>query len=448
MHTLIPAQLLLLAKNCPFPLYTVGGAVRDALAGQIAPQADWDLASPASDEAFAAAARACGFEVRAVYPATGTVKIEKDGVACEYTRFRSDTYVRGTHAPAAVAFTEDIAVDARRRDFCANAVYYDIARGKFCDPLGGIPDIEKKTLRTVAPARKVFGEDGLRLLRLARLAAQTGFTPDEDCMRGAAQNAALIRDIVPERIFHEMQLLLTADAKCGDRLAPYRGLCILRDTGVFAYIFPELARGDKMAQRKDFHDHDVLEHTFRCVRYAPPEIRWAALLHDCGKPLCMLRDGNFYAHPAEGARIAEETLVRLKAPVRLTEETKTLVLLHMRDFNLQMREGKVRREIVHAYPLLEKLFALKQADYSACKDDLSPAPSVVKWKRILEKMRREGVPFTLAMLAVNGRDMQALGKKGEEVGKTLSALQAFCIEDGRRNDRETLLARAKHVPNE
>ena len=63
-------------------------------------------------------------------------------------------------------------------------------------------------------------------------------------------------------------------------------------------------------------------------------------------------------------------------------------------------------------------------------------------------MRREGVPFTLAMLAVNGRDMQALGKKGEEVGKTLSALQAFCIEDGRRNDRETLLARAKHVPNE
>ena len=376
------------------------------------------------------------------------MKIEKDGVACEYTRFRSDTYVRGTHAPAAVAFTEDIAVDARRRDFCANAVYYDIARGKFCDPLGGIPDIEKKTLRTVAPARKVFGEDGLRLLRLARLAAQTGFTPDEDCMRGAAQNAALIRDIVPERIFHEMQLLLTADAKCGDRLAPYRGLCILRDTGVFAYIFPELARGDKMAQRKDFHDHDVLEHTFRCVRYAPPEIRWAALLHDCGKPLCMLRDGNFYAHPAEGARIAEETLVRLKAPVRLTEETKTLVLLHMRDFNLQMREGKVRREIVHAYPLLEKLFALKQADYSACKDDLSPAPSVVKWKRILEKMRREGVPFTLAMLAVNGRDMQALGKKGEEVGKTLSALQAFCIEDGRRNDRETLLARAKHVPNE
>ena len=233
-----------------------------------------------------------------------------------------------------------------------------------------------------APAGTVSGKDKLRLLRLARLAAQTGFTPDEDCMRGAAQNAALIRDIVPERIFHEMQLLLTADAKCGDRLAPYRGLCILRDTGVFAYIFPELARGDKMAQRKDFHDHDVLEHTFRCVRYAPPAIRWAALLHDCGKPLCMLRDGNFYAHPAEGARIAEETLVRLKAPVRLTEETKTLVLLHMRDFNLQMREGKVRREIVHAYPLLEKLFALKQADYSACKDDLSPAPSVVKWKRI------------------------------------------------------------------
>ena len=115
----------------------------------------------------------------------------------------------------------------------------------------------------------------------------------------------------------------------------------------------------------------------------------------------------------------------------------------MRDFDLKMREGKVRREIVQAYPFLEELLALRQADFSACKDDLSPAPSVLKWRRILAGMEREGVPFTLAMLAVNGRDMAAIGLRGERVGAALLALQNYCVEDGRRNTREALLARAK-----
>ena len=444
MNELIPQNLRFLAQKCAFPLYLVGGSVRDFLAGFPLRGADFDLASPASDEAFARAAEACGFTVRAVYPATGTVKIEDAaGIGYEYTRFRSDKYVRGIHTPAEICFTDDIARDARRRDFCADAVYYDIAADEYADPLGGIPDIRARVLRTVAPAEKVFGEDGLRLLRLARIAAQTGFSPDGACLAGAGKNAALIRDIVPERIFRELDLLLHADEKPGGADGPYRGLCILRKTGVFAHILPELARGDGMAQRADFHDHDVLEHSFRCVRYAPPTIRWAALLHDAGKPFCLLRDGNFHAHPEEGARIAEEILSRLKAPAKLTARTKELVALHMRDFDLKMREEKVRREIVRAYPFLEELFALRQADFSACKDDLSPAPSVLKWRRILAGMEREGVPFTLAMLAVNGRDMAALGLRGERVGAALLALQNYCVEDGRRNTREALLARAK-----
>ena len=444
MKKLLPKNLIKLASVCHIPLYIVGGAVRDHLAGYSLKDADWDLASAATDEEFCAAARACGFSVRAVYPATGTVKAEDpDGIGYEYTRFRSDKYVRGIHTPAEICFTDDIARDARRRDFCADAVYYDIAADEYADPLGGIPDIRARVLRTVAPAEKVFGEDGLRLLRLARIAAQTGFSPDGACLAGAGKNAALIRDIVPERIFRELDLLLHADEKPGGADGPYRGLCILRKTGVFAHILPELARGDGMAQRADFHDHDVLEHSFRCVRYAPPTIRWAALLHDAGKPFCLLRDGNFHAHPEEGARIAEEILSRLKAPAKLTARTKELVALHMRDFDLKMREEKVRREIVRAYPFLEELFALRQADFSACKDDLSPAPSVLKWRRILAGMEREGVPFTLAMLAVNGRDMAALGLRGERVGAALLALQNYCVEDGRRNRREALLARAK-----
>ena len=197
-----------------------------------------------------------------------------------------------------------------------------------------------------------------------------------------------------------------------------------------------------MAQRPDFHDYDVLEHSLRCVLYSAPAIRWAALLHDVGKPFCFARDNNFHAHPEEGARIAAHILARLKAPKKLAERTQELTRLHMRDFDMKMREGKVRREMVVSYPLLDDLFALRQADYSACKDDLSPAPGVEKWRRILAAMRAEGVPFTLKELALTGSDLLSLGIRGEKVGETLSALLLYCAQDGRRNTREALI---KHI---
>ena len=442
MREKLTKDLILLADACQEPLYLVGGSVRDYLSGTLSPFPDWDLASPMAENELLSAAEKCGFEVHAVYPATGTVKCkDTTGAEYEFTRFRSDTYVRGMHVPAGTEFTKDIKKDAVRRDFCANAVYYDVKAGKFVDPLGGIGDIKTKTLRTVAPAKKVFGEDGLRLMRLARIAAETGFAPDEECLARAKENCALIRDIVPERIFQELSRILHADGKAGGKDGPYRGLCLLRETGVLKEIAPELALGDGMDQRKDFHKFDVLEHSLRCVRYSSPDIRFAALLHDVGKPFCLLRDGNFHAHPEEGARLASEMLTRWKAPKKLIEETGELVLLHMRDFDLKMRESKVRKELVKHYPLLEKLFALKQADFSACRDDFSPAPTVVKWKEILEKMKKEGAPLTLAELAVNGKDALEAHIPPKEVGNVLHLLLFDCALGMAKNERGVLLRR-------
>ena len=307
--------------------------------------------------------------------------------------------------------------------------------------MGGIPDIKKRILRTVAPAKKVFGEDGLRLMRLARIAAETGFSPDEECLEGARANHMLIRDIVPERIFQELSRILLSDEKAGGEDGPYRGLCLLRDTGVLQEIAPELTLGDGLDQRKDFHKYDVLEHSLRCVRYAPPDIRFAALLHDVGKPYCFYRDGNFHAHPEEGARIAGEMLSRWKAPKKLTEETKALILLHMRDFDLKMRESKVRRELIEHHALLKKLFALKQADFSACRDDLSPAPTVVKWEGVLQKMNEEGAPLALAELAVTGKDAIEAGIPPHEVGNVLHLLLFDCALGMAKNERAALLKR-------
>lgn len=440
MHEIIPQQLKNLANFCPKPLYAVGGSVRDFLCGKRAARFDWDICAPIPAQAFAEIATQQGFTVQAVYKNTGTVKLADDrGNDYEYTCFRSDKYVRGTHVPVEIHFTDDISLDARRRDFTANAIYYDIQANEYVDPLGGIADAQNRCLRTVDSAKKVFGEDGLRLMRLARQAAQLGFYPNEECLQGAKANAALIQDISPERIFTELLATLYADEKYGNTDGPYLGLTLLQKTGVLHYILPELALGENMAQRADFHKYDVLEHSIRAVRYADKRIRLAALLHDVGKPFCKLRDGNSYAHADEGARIAAEILTRLKAPKKTVERVCELILWHMYDFDCKTKEPKLRRFFVEHYEILEDLLLIKQADYSACADDLQEAPTCRKWRSVFDAMRKENAPFTLKALAVNGNDLLTLGIPAPKLARVLHELLLHAAVNPRDNEKARLL---------
>ena len=440
MKDFLPENLIRLAKNLPSPLYLVGGAVRDFVA-QISPtHFDFDLAAPIPVETLTEAAKEAGLQVCGVYKNTGTVKLQDtDGNEYEYTRFRQDKYIRGVHTPAEIVFTDDMETDARRRDFTVNAVYYDMKNFCFVDPLGGRADILSKRLRTVDKPEKVFGEDGLRLMRLARQAAQLGFTPTYDCLLGARQNAHLIKDISRERIYHELLYILSADKKYGNEKGHYEGLKLLDDIGVFALLFPELALGKGQMQRQDFHNYDVLEHTFRAVLYAPEEVRLAALLHDVGKPFTFQRDGNTFLHAQEGGPIADIILKRLGAPNKVRIRTVQLVALHMYDYNRQTGEDKLRRFFVENYPLLEQLMMIKQADFSACKDDLSIAPTVEKWREILDKMERENAPLCLKQLAVNGNDLLQAGCPPTKVGTALQNALLYAVCAPKENTKTRLL---------
>ncbi|MBR1975110.1 MAG: CCA tRNA nucleotidyltransferase [Clostridia bacterium] len=448
MRKILPKNLILLAEAVPTPLYVVGGSVRDYLAGFPLSTPDWDICSPLSAEKFAELAKTHGFEVKSVYKNTGTVKVkDAEGVDYEYSCFRSDKYVRGTHVPVEIYFTDDIALDARRRDFTVNAIYYDVKADNFVDPLNGIPAIQEKRLTTVAPAEKVFGEDGLRLMRLARQAAQLGFAPDEDCLNGAKKNAALIKDISPERIFAELLAILSADEKHGITDGHYYGLKLLDETGVLAHIFPELALGKGMVQRADFHKYDVLEHSLRTVKYADKRIRLAALFHDVGKPYCKLQFGNSYEHPTEGAKLAREILNRLKAPKKTVDQVCLLTELHMYDLDGKTSENKLRRFFVLHANIMDELLLIKQADFSACADNLSPAPTFVRWTKLLDKMREEGVPFSLKSLAVNGNDLLRLGIAPHRISTVLNKLLLHTATNARDNKKERLLLLAKGFEN-
>lgn len=439
MHALLPEKLKTLADALDKPLYVVGGTCRDFLAGLNKACADRDICAPLSAQDMCAAAEKVGFTVSAVYKNTGTVLMSADGEDYEFTSFRTDRYVRGKHSPAEVFFTDDIASDARRRDFKCNAVYYDIAARKFVDPLGGIDDIENRRISTVVDAKKVFGEDGLRLMRLCRIAAQTGFKPTEECMNGARENCALIGDIAAERVWAELNAILHADLKYGVKGAQYEGLKLLSQTGVLAHVLPELALGENMEQRKDFHDHDVLEHTLRCVLYAPPKIRLAALLHDVGKPYCKLNYGRFARHEEEGAVIAEAICRRLRVPVKDMTGACALVRWHMYDLSGAASDNKVRKFIVNHLDIFDDLLALKQADFSACKDDSKVAPCVKKWKDIYSAMQKEGVPLTVKELDIRGNELIGAGISPDETAKTLKMLLGECVVGNVSNQKEKLI---------
>ena len=446
MEIKINTELKKLADALPFPLYIVGGYVRNALLGVCS--SDIDVCAPATIEELLPYLKEFGFTVCAEYKRTQTVKF-KGEFSYEFTAFRSEKYeIGGGHTPVETVFTTNITEDAKRRDFKCNAVYYDVKNSELVDPLGGIEDIKSKVLDTVVDADIVFSHDGLRIMRLARFVGELGFKPTEKVLDACRTNAKNLKDISVERIHAELKMIFSSSKKYpfSDKDGAYNGLKILSETGALDVILPELTLGRGMEQRADFHDYDVLEHSLRCVKYAEKfgesSIMFGALLHDIGKPYCMQKFGKYHGHDFQGEFIAGDILRRLKVDGKTANITLFLVKNHMLDIKCDMREEKVRLFIAEHYDYIEYLFMIKQADFSACKDDLSVCPTITKWKKIIENMKAEGVPFSLKELKISAKELMDIGYKGEQIGKELDALYKSAVRLSVANDKNRLIEKA------
>ncbi len=440
MKNLFSPKIVRLAEILNKPLFAVGGVVRDYIIDNSFSE-DIDLASPLSVGELTSFARECDIEVVGEYKRTGTAILYDGKIKYEFTSFRQDIYGEGgLHTPEITLPTDSIVEDALRRDFKCNAVYYDIKNGEFCDPLGGISDIDSKVLSTVKEASEVFSHDGLRLMRLARLSGELNFKPSEETLRGARENCHKIKDISVERIFAELGRILSSDKKhdFSDKEGHYNGLKILEEIGVLEIILPEVYLGKGLAQRSDYHKYDVLEHTLRTVLYAEEEIRLPALLHDVGKPFCFKRDGNFYFHAKEGEKISEQVLKRFKSSSSLIKKTCYLVRNHMLQTE-EMKEKKLRRFIADNFDEIDALIKIKEADYRALKDKEIPKSFLIRLKKTREKMLMDGTPIKLKELKVGAKELKALGVEDREIGKTLKQLRELCIEDPALNNEEKLL---------
>jgi len=300
----------------------VGGAVRDVLLGQAS--VDWDIVTDAPlSEVRVLAEQTEG--VRTVYDAGkrfGTLGVAlEDGATLEVSRYRAE-------APGAATLAERFAADAACRDFTVNAIGVDLATGVLLDPVGGRADLGDRVLRAPGEPAERFAEDPLRVVRAARFVAELGFALDGATRAALPGAAPALAGVAPERVREELTRLLVAPH------AP-EGLRTLHESGALRVVLPEVAALDGVAQ-PTFHDLDVLAHTIQAVGLAPatPVLRWAALLHDVGKPATRMvqPDGRirFFGHAQIGAGIAAEVLARLRFPSVDARAIVHLVETHMR----------------------------------------------------------------------------------------------------------------------
>ena len=430
----IPDSLRKLNEMSSCPIYAVGGFVRNKIAGL--GETDIDIAGPAIAEALGISRR---YQTKIVNYKLSTAIIRYNDDKYEYTPFRVERYAPGgEHTPVEVRFTTDLRQDAMRRDFTCNSIYYDITNDKIIDPLNGIADIEKKIIRSYNPQR-TFSSDGLRILRMIRLAVETGFKIDGETAKAAKANAPLLRDISAERRRQELDRILLADTKYGVKWAHYRGLRLIQQLGLWKYLIPQLEDGAGLAQNPVYHKYDVLEHINQTVKFAAPDVRLAALMHDVGKPYCVAKFGNMHGHEVISAHIVRYDLGEygLKYPNDVIEEVEWLCLNHMYDIARNTKEAKLKIFVAANFDRIDKLVELMEADNLA--RGMDDETREVRLKAVKQKLIEEGAPITLSDLKLDGSVLIREGIQPVKIGGVLNELWRACVIDPRLNNEAWLL---------
>ena len=436
----IPAAAALLLERlnrAGYGAYVVGGCVRDALLGQ--EPHDWDVCTSALPEQV----ETVFSDLRIIETGLkhGTVTVLAEDVPYEITTFRTESGYSDHRRPDRVEFVPRLDRDLSRRDFTINAMAYHPAEG-LVDLFGGREDLNRGLIRCVGDPDVRFGEDGLRLLRALRFGARLGFAIEEATGASIHRNRELLQAISAERIFSELKGLLTGQS-AGRMLQAY--------ADVIFTVLPELAPMAGFDQRSPHHDADLWTHTCRAVDFAPPDtvLRLALLFHDCGKPQTFRLDeagqGHFYGHEAAGAELAARCLNRLRSDNDTKHAVAELVRWH--DTPIPQERRALRRRVAKlGEARVRQLLALRRADVLAqgALDRPEKLARLEKAETALEALLREESCFGLKDLAVNGRDLIALGyPAGPALGTVLRELLDGVLDERLGNDRDALLAWAE-----
>lgn len=417
--------------------YVVGGAVRDALMGK--DPHDWDITTNAlPEETLKAFADYRTIETGLKH---GTVTVIVEGESLEITTYRIEKGYSDNRHPDSVEFTDKVEDDLSRRDFTVNAIAYSPSCG-FADPFGGQDDIKREIIRCVGDADTRFGEDALRILRALRFSSVLGFEIEKETSESIHRNCHLLENISVERIFVELSKLL-----CGKDAGR-----ILREfEDVIFFVLPELKPMKNCGQKHERHIYDVWGHTVAAVENIEPipELKFAMLLHDSGKPKCKTTDKNgvdhFYSHGKISKAIAFDVLTRLKTSAKFRNHVCNLVEYH--DFLPDKISKKTYKKYIGKLgtDIVKQLFSVRSADVRA-QNPIFHAESLRENEtglKILDEIENEAPCFGIKDLAVNGKELEKAGiKPSPEMGKILETLLDEVMDDKIENTTQALLERA------
>lgn len=419
------------------PVYAVGGFVRDKIMGRSSTDIDFVVDGVGIDFAKKVVEKLqAGGEV--YFEDFDTARMEVDGFVLEFAGARKEKYTKNSRKPK-VQPVKNVAEDLSRRDFTVNAIAMHIDKehfGEYLDPFDGQNDIEREIIRTPLDPSETFSDDPLRMMRAARFAAQLGFGIDGVTLEGIKKEAARIDIVSAERIRDELLKLLASDK-------PSVGLHILFDTGLLAYVLPELHDLSGVEYKDGQHHKDQMVHSFivadQMAALTDDVIaRLTALLHDVGKgPSKRFKRGRgwtFDGHDVVGARMMTKIGKRLRLSTDQTKKVRKLIKWHLRPQTITaegVTDSAVRRIIVNLDDLLEDLILLYRADITTAN------PKKLRqrerdYKILLERIEEVKERDRLAAFQspVRGEEiMQLLNlTPGPQVGKIKKAIEEAILE--------------------
>ncbi len=379
----------------------------------------------------------------------GTAQVKYKDTEVEFVGARKESYQRDSRKPVVEDGTlED---DQNRRDFTINAMAVCLNKerfGELVDPFDGVYDLEDGIIATPLDPDVTFSDDPLRMMRCVRFATQLNFQIEPETYEALSRNADRLRIISGERIADEMNKIMQSKH-------PSSGFYYLKDTGLLDLIMPELCALDKVETRngrahKNNYDHtmEVLENV--CRHSDNLWLRWAALLHDIGKPKSKRWDNNigwtFHNHNDIGAKMIPSMFRRMKLPMdSKMKYVQKLVELHMRPIAIadeEVTDSAVRRLMNDAGDDIEDLMTLCEADITS-KNHQRKQKFLDNFRIVREKLvdLEERDYKRLLQPCIDGNEIMEMFhlKPCREVGVLKQTLKDAVLDNQVENEREPLL---------
>ena len=437
------------ADSLQLECYVVGGYVRDLFLER--PSNDIDVVVVGSGIQLASELKKMlGKKAHlSVFRNFGTAQVKYKDTEVEFVGARKESYQHDSRKPIVEDGTlED---DQNRRDFTINALAVCLNKDRFgelVDPFDGVYDMEDGIIATPLDPDVTFSDDPLRMMRCVRFATQLNFQIEPETYEALSRNADRLKIISGERIADEMNKIMLSKH-------PSSGFYYLKDTGLLELIMPELCAMDKVETRngrahKNNYDHtmEVLENV--CKHSDNLWLRWAALLHDIGKPKSKRWDNQigwtFHNHNNIGAKMIPSMFRRMKLPMDAKMKyVQKLVELHMRPIVIadeEVTDSAVRRLMNDAGDDIDDLMTLCEADITS-KNMQRKQKFLDNFRIVREKLKdlQERDYKRLLQPCIDGNEIMEIFhlKPSREVGTLKQTLKDAVLDNKVANEREPLM---------